>query len=99
MVARLAAKLRENPDDVDGLKLLGRSYMVLGRFAEAVAAYAKAAEKAPRDAQLLADFADAPAMTRGEKLAGEPEQLLLRALQVEPTKLQALALGRTRAHE
>ncbi len=99
MVARLAAKLRENPDDVEGLKLLGRSYMVLGRFAEAVAAYAKAAEKAPRDAQLLADFADALAMTRGEKLAGEPEQLVLRALQVEPTNLKALALAGTAAYE
>jgi len=99
MVARLAAKLRENPDDVDGWKLLGRSYMVLGRFPEAVAAYAKAAEKAPRDAQLLADFADALAMTRGEKLAGEPEQLVLRAIQVDPGNLKALALAGTAAYE
>ena len=99
MVARLAAKLRENPDDVDGWKLLGRSYMVLGRFPEAVAAYAKAAEKAPRDAQLLADFADALAMTRGEKLAGEPEQLVHRALQVDPSNLKALALAGTAAYE
>ena len=99
MVARLAAKLRENPDDIDGWKLLGRSYMVMGRFPEAVAAYAKAAEKAPRDAQLLADFADALAMTRSEKLAGEPEQLVLRALQVDPNNLKALALAGTAAYE
>jgi len=99
MVARLAAKLRENPDDADGWKLLGRSYMVLGKFPEAVAAYAKAAEKSPRDAQLLADFADALAMTRGEKLAGEPEQLVLRALQIEPNNLKALALAGTASYE
>ena len=99
MVARLAARLRDNPDDADGWKLLGRSYMVLGRFPEAVAAYAKAAEKAPRDAQLLADFADALAMTRGEKLAGEPEQLVLRALEVDPNNLKALALAGTAAYE
>ncbi|HTM62240.1 MAG TPA: c-type cytochrome biogenesis protein CcmI [Burkholderiales bacterium] len=99
MVARLAAKLRENPDDADGWKLLGRSYMVLGKFPEAVAAYAKAAEKSPRDAQLLADFADALAMTRGEKLAGEPEQLVLRAIQVDPNNLKALALAGTAAYE
>ena len=99
MVARLAAKLRENPDDIDGWKLLGRSYMVMGRFPEAVAAYAKAAEKAPRDAQLLADFADALAMTRDQKLAGEPEQLVLRALEVDPTNLKALALAGTAAYE
>ena len=99
MVARLAAKLRENPDDVDGLKLLGRSYMVLGRFPEAVAAYAKAAEKSPRDAQLLTDFADALAMTRSEKLAGEPERLVQRALEIEPNNLKALALAGTAAYE
>ena len=34
MVERLAARLREQPDDVEGWKLLGRSYAVLGRFAE-----------------------------------------------------------------
>jgi len=99
MVSRLAAKLRENPDDADGWKLLGRSYMVLGKFPEAVAAYAKAAEKSPRDAQLLADFADALAMTRGEKLAGEPEQLVLRALQIDPSNLKALALAGTASYE
>jgi len=99
MVARLAAKLRENPDDADGWKLLGRSYMVLGRFPEAVAAYAKAAEKSPRDAQLLTDFADALAMTRSEKLAGEPERLVQRALEIEPNNLKALALAGTAAYE
>ena len=99
MVARLAAKLRENPDDADGWKLLGRSYMVLGRFPEAVAAYAKAAEKSPRDAPLLTDFADALAMTRGEKLAGEPERLVQRALEIEPNNLKALALAGTAAYE
>ena len=70
MVARLAAKLRENPDDADGWKLLGRSYSVMGRFQEAVDAYAKAVQRAPRDAQLLADFADALAMSRGQRLEG-----------------------------
>jgi cytochrome c-type biogenesis protein CcmH len=99
MVARLAAKLRENPDDSDGWKLLGRSYSVLGRFAEAADAYARAATRAPRDAQLLADFADALAMSRGQKMAGEPEKLVLRALEIDPTNLKALALAGTAQYE
>lgn len=95
MVERLAAKMRENPDDVDGWKLLGRSYGALGRFPEAADAYAKAALRAPRDAQLLADFADTLAMARGQRLEGEPEKLIARALEIDPANLKALALSGT----
>lgn len=99
MVERLAARMRENPDDVDGWRLLGRSYSVMGRFNEAADAYAKAAARAPRDAGLLADFADVLAMARGRSLQGEPEQLALRALEIEPANLKALALAGTAAFE
>ena len=97
MVGRLAARMRENPEDVEGWKMLGRSYSVLGRFAEAADAYAKAAVREPRDAQLLADFADALAMARGQSLEGEPEKLVLRALEIDPNNLKALALAGTAA--
>ena len=99
MVERLAARLRENPDDVNGWKLLGRSYGVMGRYAEAADAYAKAAVRAPRDAQVLADLADVLAMARGQSLQGEPEQLALRALEIEPGNLKALALAGSAAFE
>ena len=99
MVERLAARLRENPDDVNGWKLLGRSYGVMGRYAEAADAYAKAAVRAPHDAQLLADLADVLAMARGQSLQGEPEQLALRALEIEPGNLKALALAGSAAFE
>jgi len=99
MVERLAARLRENPDDAAGWKLLGRSYGVMGRYAEAADAYAKAAVRSPRDAQLLADLADVLAMARGQSLQGEPEQLALRALEIEPGNLKALALAGSAAFE
>jgi cytochrome c-type biogenesis protein CcmH len=99
MVAKLAARLRENPDDVEGWKMLGRSYGALGRFQESADAYARAATKAPRDAQLLADFADALAMARGQSLQGEPEKLVQRALEIDPKNLKALALLGTAAFE
>jgi cytochrome c-type biogenesis protein CcmH len=99
MVERLAARLRENAEDADGWKMLGRSYAVLQRFPEAVDAYAKAAVRAPRDAQLLADFADALAMARGQSLQGEPEKLVQRALEIDPNHLKALALAGTAAFE
>ena len=99
LVGRLAARMRENPDDAEGWKLLGRSYAALGRFAESADAYAKAAARSPRDAQLLADLADALAMTRAQRLQGEPEQLVLRALEIDPTNLKALALAGTAAFD
>jgi cytochrome c-type biogenesis protein CcmH len=97
MVERLAAKMRENPDDPEGWKMLGRSYAVLGRFPDAVDAYAKAVQRVPRDAQLLADFADALAMVHGQSLQGEPEKLVHRALEIDPNNLKALALAGTAA--
>jgi len=99
MVERLAARLNENPEDLEGWKMLGRSLGVLGRFAESANAYSKAAIRAPRDPQLLADLADALAMARGQTMKGEPEELVLRALQIDPNNLKALALAGTAAYE
>ena len=99
MVQRLADRLEQNPEDLEGWKMLGKSYSVMGRFAEASNAYAKAAARAPRDPQLLADLADALAMARGQKMKGEPEELVLRALQLDPKNLKALALAGTAAYE
>lgn len=47
MVARLEARLQENPGDVEGWVLLGRSNMVLGRYARALEAYRRVKELAP----------------------------------------------------
>ena len=96
-VARLAARLKDNPEDAEGWTMLGRSYAVLGRFGEASEAYAKAAARLPRDAQLLADYADALAMAQGRTLQGEPEKIILRALAIDPDNVKALLLAGTAA--
>src|SRR6267143_1648910 len=97
LVSRLAARLKDNPEDAEGWMMLGRSYAVLGRFGEASEAYAKAAARMPRDAQLLADYADALAMAQGRTLQGEPERIILRALTIDPDNLKALLLAGTAA--
>ena len=51
MVARLAERLEQRPDDVQGWVMLGRSYKVLGRHAEAAQAYARIETFLARDAQ------------------------------------------------
>jgi len=95
MVGGLAARLEQNPENPEGWMMLGRSYSVLGRFGEAARAYEQAVRRAPQDAQLLADYADALAMTRGQSLQGEPESIVRRALAVDPNNLKALALAGT----
>jgi cytochrome c-type biogenesis protein CcmH/NrfG len=52
MVAQLEKRLQENPQDGEGWKRLGRSYMVLGRNGDAVSAYSQAAELLPNDADV-----------------------------------------------
>ena len=99
LVERLAARMRENPDDPEGWKLLGRSYAALGKFPEAFDAYTKAALRKPRDAGLLADMADVLATMRPTRLQGEPEKLVLRALEIDPQNLKALALAGTAAFD
>src|SRR6266513_2468229 len=96
-VVRLAARMKDNPEDAEGWMMLGRSYAVLGRFGEASEAYARAAARMPRDAQLLADYADALAMAQGRTLRGEPEKILLRALAIDPNNVKALLLAGTAA--
>lgn len=99
MVERLAARMKENPDDVKGWEMLGRSYVVLERYPEAVAAYANAVKRSPPDAQLLADYADVLAMSQGRRLQGEPERLIGQALKIDPDNVKALALAGTAAFE
>lgn len=99
LVERLAARMKENPDNPEGWMLLGRSYGTLGRFDQAAQAYANAAARLPGDAQLLADYADVLAMAQGRRLLGEPEKIVARALEIDPRNLKALALAGSAAFE
>jgi len=92
MLQRLATRLQNNPDNVEGWVILARSYNALGRFEQAASAYAGAAKQSPNDAQLLAEYADTLAMAQG-RLQGEPEKLIARALQIDPDNSKALALA------
>jgi cytochrome c-type biogenesis protein CcmH len=99
LVGRLAARLKDNPEDAEGWMMLGRSYAVLGRFGDSSEAYAKAVARVPNDAQLLADYADSLAMAQGRTLQGEPEKVVKRALAVDPNNVKALVLAGTAAFD
>jgi cytochrome c-type biogenesis protein CcmH len=99
MVDKLAARMKANPEDAQGWKLLGRSYSALGRYREAADAFREASERAPADATVVADWADALGMANGGTLVGEPSRLIERALAIEPANPKALTLASAAAVE
>lgn len=99
MVDSLAARMKDRPDDAEGWTMLARSYVILGRFAEALPAYRRAVELEPGNAGLLADHADAIAASRGTIVNPESEQLVEKALTIDPQQPKALALAGTLAFE
>jgi cytochrome c-type biogenesis protein CcmH len=99
LLEALRKKLENNPGDGAGWALLARSYMELRRPDEAVSAYEKAVKVLPDDPQLLADYADALAVVNGRKLAGKPEELINRALKLNPHHIKALMLAATAAFD
>ncbi len=70
MVASLAARLEETPDDAEGWQQLARSYRVLGRLDESAEAMGRAAALSPDDVAVLSAQAEAliaATRARGEK--------------------------------
>ena len=99
LLEALRKNLENNPGDGAGWALLARSYMELRRPDEGVSAYEKAVKVLPDDPQLLADYADALAVVNGRKLAGKPEELINRALKLNPHHIKALMLAATAAFD
>jgi len=99
LTGRLAARLEQEPDNIEGWVMLGRSYAALGEFDKAARAYGTAVARAGNDAALLADYADALAMAQGRSLQGEPEKIVQRALAIDPQNVKALALAGTAAFD
>ena len=97
MTDKLAQRLKEKPDDVEGWSMLARSYSVLGRHADALKAYEKASNLRKDDPTLLADYADSLAVNNNSNLEGEPMKLVDRALRLDPKNLKALYLAGTYA--
>ena len=99
MIASLAARLRNEPDNVEGWTMLARSYNAIGRYAQAAKAYARLVKLVPDDAVLMADYADALAMTLNRSLVGEPEKIVEKAVRIDPANIKALALWGSAAFE
>jgi cytochrome c-type biogenesis protein CcmH len=95
MVAEFAAKLEQDPSNLQGWVMLARSYRMMGRNQDAAKAYARAGNFIDADPQLLADYADTLAANANGSFAGKPLQLINQALKLDPNNLLALWLSGT----
>lgn len=85
MVQSLAARLAENPDDAEGWKMLGRSYLVMGRFAESVNALERAVElENSTDGLTLAALGEALFLQDNSSINGRAGQLFESSLSLVP---------------
>ena len=72
MVERLASRLADQPDDLEGWRRLGRAYSVLGEAGKSADAYGKAAALAPENTEVLLDYGQALLVANVSAQPGAP---------------------------
>jgi cytochrome c-type biogenesis protein CcmH len=94
LVARLAERMRQNPDDLEGWRLLGNSYMALGQYTQARVAFSEAWRRTSTpDNALKVAFGEAQVFTDQSALTGEAGRLFEEVLNSEPYNAKALWYG------
>jgi len=84
MVAQLEAQLQRSPDNAEGWRMLGWSYMHMNRAADAAKAYAKAAALAPGNADYLSAEGEAQTVAAGGKVGDDALKTFKAALAAVP---------------
>src|SRR5688572_14518800 len=71
-IAQLAEHMQRNPNDVRGWRLLGNSYMALGKYTQARAAFNEAWQRTPLpDTTLKVELAEAQVFAEQHGLTGQ----------------------------
>jgi len=99
MVDRLAARLKDNPDDVNGWARLARAYKVQGRASEAEQAYAKTGKLLDTDPDLMMQYADLLATRNKGDFKGKAQALINKALSINPKHPMALMMAGQAAYQ
>ena len=98
-LAELQQKLDAKPNNARGWLQAARSYYALAQYPQAVKAYEKLTQLVPDEAMLWTEYADSVAMTQNGSLMGLPTDLLNKALALNSTYANALALAGSAAME
>lgn len=100
LVDELAEKMQQRPDDVEGWRLLARSYLALGVYDRALAAMTQAWQHTAKpDNSLKLDYAEAQVLADQAALEGPAGELIEQVLADEPQNPRALWYGGERAFQ
>ena len=98
MIDKLAARLKEKPNDPKGWAMLARSYKVMGRFPEAEQAFLKAGDLVNTEPDLLVDYADLLAVRANNNIEGKPLEMVNKALALNPLHPMGLMMSGVAAY-
>jgi cytochrome c-type biogenesis protein CcmH len=84
LIVKVEQHLAQNPDDLDGWKVLAPAYRRGFRFADAVEAHRNIVRLSPPDAPALADYAEAMVMAGQGIVSAEAHDLFGKALALDP---------------
>ncbi|WP_448188474.1 c-type cytochrome biogenesis protein CcmI [Azospirillum sp. sgz301742] len=84
MIEGLSARLTQNPEDVEGWQLLGRSYRALNRLEEAAASLRQAAKLGSTDPETYATLGESIALAGGGTVTTEAGNAFRNALRLHP---------------
>jgi cytochrome c-type biogenesis protein CcmH len=93
MVAKLETHLREDPNDLTGWVMLGRSYVALERMDDAIVAYDHAHRLDAGNAEAALGLGEAMSLRAGGNITPEAAKLFEQALTLEPGNPKALLYG------
>lgn len=89
MIAQLEAQMQQRPDNAEGWRMLGWSYLQTGRNADAAVAYGKAATLDPRNAEYLSAQGEATVLAADGAVTSNAEAIFRRAVSADPADPRA----------
>ena len=94
MVAGLRARMAQQPDDLEGWKMLGRSEAVLGNYAAARDAFSQAYTRSSgQDAEAVVGYAESLVLNDEREIDGQAAELFEKAVTMAPDNARALWYG------
>ena len=89
MVKQLAMRLKANPDDAEGWRMLGWSYFNLQNYTESVAAYKKAVELDPANIDYKSSYAESIVQSTDGTVTPQAQDLIADVLTKDPKEQRA----------